>query len=172
MNYARGNKTYNSPFFHGTGQRINRQQGRIKQRKFYPGKKKARTMKNQLAVDRRPRGGRPIIAAVSPSPEGKADDKKVYGEARMTTPSNIERGGDTGYHGAAVQTPYKKPKGKELTPEQKESSRTFSGQRVKAGHGIGAMKRSGIAAQRWRNPRRTRTLIMKNAAGLANWLAA
>jgi hypothetical protein len=58
-------------------------------------------MKNQLAVDRHPRGGRPIIAAVSPSPEGKADDKKVYGEARMTTPSNIERGGDTGDHGAA-----------------------------------------------------------------------
>jgi hypothetical protein len=116
---------------------------------------------------------RPIgVAAVLPSPEGKAHDKRVYGEARMTTPSNIKRGGDTGDHGAAIQTPHKKPKGKELTPEQKESGRTFSRQRVKAGHGIGAMQRSGIAAQRWRNPRRIRTLIIKNAAGPANWAAA
>jgi hypothetical protein len=35
--------------------------------------------------------------------------------------------------------------------------------------GIGSMKRLGIAAQRWRNPRPTRTIIMKNVAGLANW---
>jgi hypothetical protein len=68
-------------------------------------------MKNQLAVYRRPRGGRPIIAAVSPSPEGKADDKKVYGEARMTTPSNIKRGGDTGSHGAAYASWRRKPHG-------------------------------------------------------------
>jgi hypothetical protein len=34
------------------------------------------------------------------------------------------------------------------------------------------MKRFGIAGQRWRNPRKTRTLIIKNAAGLANWAAA
>lgn len=129
-------------------------------------------MKNQVAVYRRPRDGRPIIAAVSPSREGKAHDKKVYDEARMTTPANIKRGGDTGYHGTAMQTPHKKPKGKELTPEQKESNRAFSGQRVKVEHGIGAMKRFGIAAQRWRNPRRTRTIIIKNVAGLANWAAA
>lgn len=129
-------------------------------------------MKNQVAVYRRPRDGRPVIAAVSPSREGKAHDKKIYDEARMTTPPGIKRGGDTGYQGTAMEIPYKKPKGKNLTPEQKESNRAFSSKRVKVEHGIGAMKRFGIASQRWRNPRHTRTVIIKNVAGLANWAAA
>ena len=129
-------------------------------------------MKNQVAVYRRPRDGRPVIAAVSPSREGKTHDKKIYDKARMTTPPGIRRGGDTGYQGTAMETPHKKPKGKNLTPEQKESNRAFSSRRVKVEHGIGAMKRFGIASQRWRNPRRTRTVIIKNVAGLANWAAA
>jgi hypothetical protein len=31
------------------------------------------------------------------------------------------------------------------------------------------MKRFGIAGQRFRNPRRTHTILMKNVAGLTNW---
>jgi hypothetical protein len=126
-------------------------------------------MKNQVAVYRRPRDGRPLIAAVSASRAGKIHDKKMYDEARMTTPKGVKRGGDTGYQGTAMETPHKKPKGKELTPEQKESNRAFSSKRVKVEHGIGGMKRFGIAAQRWRNPRHTRTIIIKNVVGLANW---
>jgi hypothetical protein len=126
-------------------------------------------MKNQVAVYRRPKDGRPIIAAVSASRAGNVHDKKMYDEARMTTPPDIKRGGDTGYLGTALEIPHKKPKGKELTPEQKQHNRAFSSKRVKVEHGIGAMKRFGIAAQRWRNPRHTRTLIIKNVAGLANW---
>lgn len=129
-------------------------------------------MKNQVVVYRRPRDGRPIIAALSPSREGKAHDKRLYDDARMTTPPNIKRGGDTGYQGTAMETPHKKPKGGKLTPEQKTANRAFSSQRVKAEHGIGAMKRFGIASQRWRNPRHTRTVIIKNVAGLANFASA
>ena len=94
-------------------------------------------MKNQVAVYRRPLDGRPIIAAVSPSREGKTHDKKIYDQARMTTPPNIKRGGDTAYQGTTMETPHKKPKGKELTPEQKASNRAFSSQRVKVEHGVG-----------------------------------
>jgi hypothetical protein len=126
-------------------------------------------MKNQVAVYRRKSDGKPITAAVSPSREGKAHDKKIYDDARMTAPKGVKRGGDTGYQGTAMETPHKKPKGKELTPEQKESNRAFSSKRVKVEHGIGALKRFGIAAQRWRNPRHTRTIIIKNVVGLANW---
>jgi len=129
-------------------------------------------MKNQVAVYRRTHDGRPVIAAVSPSREGKTHDKKMYDEARVITPPGVKRAGDTGYQGTALETPYKKPKGKSLTPEQKESNRAFSARRVKVEHGIGAMKRFGIASQRWRNPRNTRTVIIKNVAGLANWAAA
>jgi hypothetical protein len=126
-------------------------------------------MKNQVAVYRRERDGKPIVAAVSPSRQGKVHDKKIYDEARMTSPKGVPRGGDTGYQGTAMETPHKKPKGKELTPEQKAHNREFSSRRVKVEHGIGGMKRFGIAAQRWRNPRHTRTIIIKNVVGLANW---
>lgn len=68
-----------------------------------------------------------------------------------------------------METPYKKPKGGKLTPEQKAYNRTFSSCRVKAEHGIGAFKRFSIASQRWRNPASTRTIIIKNVVGLANW---
>jgi hypothetical protein len=87
----------------------------------------------------------------------------------MTTPQGVQRGGDTGYLGTRLEIPHKKPKGKELTLEQKQYNRAFSSKRVKVEHGIGAMKRFGIAAQRWRNPRHTRTIIIKNVVGLANW---
>ena len=129
-------------------------------------------MKNQVVVYRRQHDGRPVIAAISPSREGKTHDKKIYDESRMTAPPNIKRGGDTGYQGTTMEMPHKKPKGKSLTPEQKVSNRAFSSKRVKVEHGIGAMKRFGIASQRWRNPRYTRTIIIKNVAGLANWAAA
>jgi hypothetical protein len=129
-------------------------------------------MKSQVVVYRRPHDGRPIIAAISPSREGKTHDKRIYDDSRVTTPTNIKRGGDTGYQGTTMEMPHKKPKGKSLTPEQKESNRAFSSKRVKAEHGIGAMKRFGIASQRWRNPRHTRTITIKNIAGLANWAAA
>ncbi|MFH1158084.1 MAG: transposase family protein, partial [Pseudomonadota bacterium] len=68
----------------------------------------------------------------------KAHDKKIYDETRMTTPPGIKRGGDTGYQGTAMEIPHKKPKGKALTPEQKETNRAFSSKRVKVEHGIGA----------------------------------
>ena len=126
-------------------------------------------MKNQVAVYRRPCDGRPIIAAISASHQGRDHDKKIYDKRRMTSPKGVPRGADAGYQGTAMQTPYKKPKGKELTPEQKAYNREFSSRRVKVEHGIGAMKRFGIAAQRWRNPRHTRTIVIKNVVGLANW---
>jgi hypothetical protein len=126
-------------------------------------------MKNQVVVYPRPTDGRPIIAAVSASRAGKVHDKKMYDQARMTTPQGVKRGGDTGYLGTVLEMPHKKPKGKQLSPEQKQHNRVFSSKRVKVEHGIGAMKRFGIAAQRWRNPLHTRTIIIKNVVGLANW---
>lgn len=76
-----------APLLEKANVKINRPQGRVEQRKSYSGKKKAHVMKNQVAVYRRPRDGRPIIAGVSPSHEGKAHDKKIYDEPRMTAPS-------------------------------------------------------------------------------------
>jgi hypothetical protein len=71
-----------------------------------------------------------------------------------------------------MKTPHKKPKGGTLTDPQKTGNRVNARDRIIVEHGTGGMQRFGIAAQRWRTPRRTRPIIMKNAAGLANWLAA
>ena len=139
------------------------------QRRFYSGKKKAHTLKNQIVVYRRPNDNRPHIAAGPPSRCGSMHDKKINDRSRMTNAKGIARDADTGYHGTAMRTPHKKPKGGKLTGAQKALNRSFSSTRVKAEHGIGRMKRFGIASQRFRNPRRTRTILMKSAAGRANW---
>ena len=44
--------------------------------------------------------------------------------------------------------------------------------RVAVEHGIGKMKVWRVAAERWRNPRRRHTLVMKNVAGLHNRMYA
>ena len=93
----------------------------------------------------------------------------MYDQARMINAKGINRAADTGYQGTAMDTPHKKPKGGKLTDEQKAENHMFSSVRVKVEHGIGGMKRFGIAGQRFRNPRRTHTILMKNVAGLANW---
>ena len=114
-------------------------------------------------VYRRPDDTRPIIAAAAPSREGKRHDKKIYDQARMTTAKGINRDADAGDHGTAMQTPHKKPKGGQLSNEQKAFNRSFSSSRVKVEHGIGGMKRFGIAGQRFRNPRCTHTILMKTS---------
>jgi len=42
---------------------------------------------------------------------------------------------------------------------------------MKVEQGTGAMKRFAVARQRWHNPRNTRTIIIRDVAGLANWAA-
>jgi DDE superfamily endonuclease len=111
------------------------------------------------------------ILAVSKSHHGSRHDKKVYDRVRVLSPPGSTRAGDTAYIGTSVKTPHKKPKGKKLTPEQKKYNKAFSSRRVVVEHATGRMKRYQILAQRFRNPRRTHTLILKNIAGLANLAA-
>ena len=47
-----------------------------------------------------------------------------------------------------------------------------SRRRIVAEHGIGKMKIWRIASERYRNPNRRHTLIMKNVAGLHNLMYA
>jgi hypothetical protein len=152
---------------------------RRRQRRCYSGKKKRHTLKNQLVVVRkrkragRRRAGRQEqrrlrIAAVSPTSPGKVHDKKVYDRARVVVPKGVARYGDTGYQGTALRTPVKKKPGGQLTGRQRRGNRRLSRKRIAAEHGIGKMKIWRIAAERYRNPLRRHTLILKNVAGLHN----
>jgi DDE superfamily endonuclease len=71
-----------------------------------------------------------------------------------------------------LKTPARKPRGGKLTGARKEANRVISRRRVAAEHGIGKMKVWRIASERYRNPNRRHTLIMKNVAGLHNLMYA
>ena len=164
-------------FFDGTERPTRRPKKR--QRRCYSGKKKRHTLKNQVVVVRkRKRAGRRRagqrekrrlrVAAVSPTAAGKTHDKKVYDRTRTVVPPGVARVGDTGYQGTTLRTPVKRRRGQKLTRRQRRGNRRLSRRRIAAEHGIGKMKIWRIAGERYRNPVRRHTLIIKNVAGLHN----
>lgn len=169
-------------FFDGTERPTRRPVKR--QRRYYSGKKRRHTLKNQVVVARKKkRPGRrkkdapaqkrrQRIAAVSGTSPGKVHDKKIYDRARTPVPPGVPATGDTGYKGTALRTPAKKPRGGELTRRQKRGNARLSRRRIAAEHGIGKMKIWRIAGERYRNPLRRHTLIIKNVAGLHNLVFA
>ena len=90
----------------------------------------------------------------------------------MVVPQGVKKIGDTAYLGTSISIPYKKPKGKELTKEQKLYNKRLSSIRVVVEHGIGKMKIWQILSQRFRNRRSSHSLIFKNVAGLQNLMFA
>jgi DDE superfamily endonuclease/Helix-turn-helix of DDE superfamily endonuclease len=152
---------------------------RRRQRAYYSGKKKRHTLKAQVVVARRRKkpgpGKKPRrlrIAAVSATAPGATHDKRVYDAARVVCPAGVRRAGDTGYVGTGLDTPAKRPPGGALTARQKAGNRRRARRRVAAEHGIGKLKVWRIAAERYRNPIRRHTLILKNVAGLHNRMFA
>jgi hypothetical protein len=88
--------------------------------------------------------------------EGKRHDKKIADEESPTYPTDIGVYKDTGFQGyepEGVQTfqPQKKPKGKELTLEQKEQNRLISSIRIVIEHIIAGIKRCRIVKDLFRN---------------------
>ena len=160
-------------FFDATERPTRRPQRR--QRACYSGKKKRHTLKVQVVVARRRKrpgpGAKPRrvrIAAVSGTFPGKAHDKRVYDATRVLCPPGVRRTGDTGYLGTALETPARRPPAGRLSARQKAGNRRVARRRVVAEHGIGKLKIWRIAAERYRNPVRRHTLILKNVAGLHN----
>jgi len=165
-------------FFDGTERPTNRPvRGR---KRYYSGKKKRHTVEVQVVAvrvrkkpGRGPRERRRVrVAAISPTFPGSTHDKKVYDRTRVVIPRGVPGCGDTAYLGTVLKTPRRKPKGKALTPRQKAGNRRVSRRRIVVEHAIGKMKVWRVAAERWRNPRRRHTLVMKNVAGLHNRMFA
>jgi len=170
-------------FFDCTEQAVHRPGPGRGQRAFYSGKKKRHTAKHQVVVVIRrkrpgphpggvPRPRRLRVAAVSPMFPGKVHDKKAYDRTRVTAPPGVPRSGDTAYKGTPLRTPHKKPPKGTLTRRQKRANRRLSRRRVAAEHAIGKMKIWRVAADRFRNPPRRHTLVLKNVAGLHNRMFA
>ncbi|MDR1517501.1 MAG: transposase family protein [Dysgonamonadaceae bacterium] len=81
---------------------------------------------------------------------GHIHDKKIMDLQPLPLPTGITLWQDTGFLGhtpenVTVKMPAKKPKGKELTDDQKEKNRKISSFRILVEHAIGGVKKYGIS---------------------------
>ena len=139
------------------------------QQEKYSGKKKKHTVKN--AVISCMAG---FILFTSLTVEGKMHDKRIADEM-YSFPYQTILQQDTGYQGYApdnvtVIQPTKKPKGKELTPDQKAANTEISRTRIKVEHAIGGAKILRIVKDECRLRKGGFVeRIFHLAAGLHNW---
>lgn len=160
-------------FFDGTEQQTNRP--KKGQKRWYSGKKKRHTIKHQVAVakvkkKKNNEKTKIRIKAVSKSFYGKTHDKRMYEKSRTRSSDKTGKYGDSAYLGTVLIIPKKKPKGKELTKDQKEYNQIHSSMRVCVENGIGKMKIWQILSQRFRNKRKDHMIMFKNIAGLQNMM--
>lgn len=146
--------------------------------------------------------GEPHIRAISEAVPGKTHDKNLSDHLQTIErlPDGCEAEADKGYQGLAAQvsqrtvtdpqtgtehhvlrlavkTPFKKPKGQELTQEQQAFNTQLSKVRVRIEHCIGWIKNWAIIATRFRCAHTIYTAILCTVCGLVNaqtqrWQAA
>jgi len=180
-----------------TEQRVARPGDDATQRRYYSGKKKAHTLKTQVVTD-----GDHHLRAISTAVPGAMHDKTLcdalHTVARL--PDGVEADADKGYQGLAaqvetvavcdratrearsqprltIQTPHKKPRGGELTDEQRRFNRELGAVRIRVEHCRGWLKNWAVLATRFRCAHDRYTPIMGVVCGLVNaqtarWQAA
>lgn len=158
-------------FFHdGTERPIPRPKDKELQKEYYSGKKKQHTVKNIIIINRQ--SG---IRFLSATCEGKKHDKKAADEAGYSFPEGSVLFQDTGFQGfnvagVVIIQPKKKPRGKELTSEDKENNRLISQIRIRVEHAIGGVKRYRIVKDKircWKKGFRDK--VMETCCGLHNF---
>jgi hypothetical protein len=158
-------------FFHdGTERPIPRPTDQDAQKMYYSGKKKQHTVKNILLT-----GPLGRISFLSRTCEGKKHDKKAADEADYDLPEGSSLLQDIGFQGFTIDgvtiiQPKKKPRGKELTAEEKENNRLISSVRIRIEHAIGGVKRYRIVKDKiraWKNGFRDK--VMETCCGLHNF---
>lgn len=112
--------------------------------------KKKHCLKNDLlsSLDKR-------ILWLSKTYYGSVHDKKICDLQPLILPLGIFVYQDTGFMGYSPQNvttmmPTKKPKGKELTKEQKQQNKEISSVRIAVEHAIGGVKRWRIVKETFR----------------------
>ena len=112
---------------------------------------------------------------MSDTVEGKKHDKKVLDESDIALPEGSTLYQDTGFQGyqpegVTILQPKKKPKGGELTEEEKKSNKLISKVRIVIEHIIAGIKRLHIVKIVFRNTKEGYDdLVMRLACGLHNF---
>jgi DDE superfamily endonuclease/Helix-turn-helix of DDE superfamily endonuclease len=154
----------------GTERPIRRPKDGDRRREDYSGKKKRHTRKNIVITDKAT--GR--VLGLGPTHAGSRHDKGCVDDDGYAFPEGSTLYKDTGFQGyepEGVEThqPKKKPRGKELTLEEKECNRLISRERVRVEHSIGGVKVFRIVADIFRNIKAGFVdLVMETACGLFN----
>ncbi len=149
------------------------QRPKRRQRAYYSGKKKAHTLKTQVAVDE----DSGAIVDVSDSVPGRWADIKLLKKSRLLKrlPKGVGGIGDLGYVGIGAlhpsglgASPRRKPRGKERPPEDRRYNRVFSRRRIIVEHGIGRLRRFAAVSHVNRHRRKGHAVRVRAIAGLVN----
>jgi hypothetical protein len=155
----------------GTERPIRRPKNKEKQKEYYSGKKGRHTVKNNVVTEKPTQK----VKVLSATCEGKKHDKKLADEQAIPFPKGSKVWKDTGFQGyepegVTTYQPMKKPKGKELTTEQKQTNKELSKERIGVEHSIGGIKVFRIVHDTFRNFREGfDDLVMETTCGLHNW---
>lgn len=107
-----------------------------KQKKKYSGKKKMHTLKSQLITDE---SGE--IIQIDAGFDGPKADIEIYRDTRLSKQWREKpKLADKAYVGEDIETPKKKPKGGELSEEEKARNRELSAKRVIVEHSVRRVK--------------------------------
>jgi hypothetical protein len=149
------------------------QRPRRRQRAYYSGKKKAHTLKTQVAVDEKSGA----IVDVSDSVPGPWADIKLLRRSRLLRrlPEGVGGIGDLGYVGIGElhpgglgAAPRRKPRGQDRPPEDRRDNRAFSRRRIVVEHAIGRLRRFRAVAHVNRHGRKGHAARVRTVAGLVN----
>lgn len=158
-------------FFHdGTERPINRPKDNEDQKTYYSGKKKQHMVKNNVIIDETCE-----ILYLTPTCEGRKHDKRIADESGYTFPDGSTVCQDTGFQGfrpegVLIVQPKKKPRGGELTSDEKAENGRISSIRIRVEHAIGGVKRYRIVKDKLRNWKAGfRDLVMETCCGLHNF---
>lgn len=123
------------------------------QPKAYSGKKKAHTRKSVVITDKNKK-----VLVVTKQKSGRRHDKRLADKEDVfrQLPKDIWAWVDTGFAGAKkdhdkLHIPKKKPKGRSLTYDEKETNKIISSYRVIVEHAIGGIKRYRCVSEKLRN---------------------
>lgn len=105
-------------------------------------------MKTQVITDEKGN-----ILDIAAGYRGPKSDIKIYQETKSKLPPPLkekEKIGDKAYIGDDIKTPKKKPRGGELSEEEKEENRQISSERIYVEHAIRRIKANRIMRDEYR----------------------
>ena len=157
-------------FQDGVERPIQRPKDAEAQKAYYSGKKKHHSIKNNILINAESK-----VVFLTPSCEGRIHDERIADIAGYSPPPGSVLYQDTGFQGfkcpgLKIIQPKKKPKGQDLTSEEKAKNREIPSIRIRVEHAIAGIKRFRIVKDKLRNFKKGfADCVMETCCGLHNF---